>query len=132
MPETLSGWKMEARKLDEQRLRQEARNVSVKSAVLEREKDRYKPAVQTVKTVNPTTVDRKTATGTVFGGSGQPMDIDAAKRAGLCFHCGNWGHLNRNCPHKKPVQVRNLDIDSMSKEDIEGLIKQLTEKKEGF
>lgn len=49
--------------------------------------------------------DRRDATGTTFGGIGQPMDvsIDRARRNGQCFGCGKTGHLVANCPDKKTV-----------------------------
>ncbi|SJL08820.1 uncharacterized protein ARMOST_12191 [Armillaria ostoyae] len=39
---------------------------------------------------------KKTATGTTYGGRGQPMDIDAIK-SGNCFRCGEKGHISKNC-----------------------------------
>ncbi|SJL13670.1 uncharacterized protein ARMOST_17118 [Armillaria ostoyae] len=39
---------------------------------------------------------KKTVTGITFGGRGQPMDIDAIK-SGNCFHCGEKGHISKNC-----------------------------------
>lgn len=39
------------------------------------------------------------------------MDIDKARREGLCFKCGDQGHIGRNCPHNKPAQVRAATTD---------------------
>ncbi|SJL10459.1 uncharacterized protein ARMOST_13845 [Armillaria ostoyae] len=39
---------------------------------------------------------KKTVTGTIYGGQGQPMDIDAVK-SGNCFCCGEKGHISKNC-----------------------------------
>ncbi len=46
-------------------------------------------------TSTPTT---KTATGTIYGGQGTPMDIGAAKTAPKCYQCGKTGHFKCNCP----------------------------------
>ena len=56
------------------------------------------------------------------------MDIDAARRAGLCFHCHKPGHISKFCPNKR-VNIRQLAA-SLSKEDIEDLQKELKELKE--
>jgi hypothetical protein len=52
--------------------------------------------------------DRRTGTGTVYGGQGQPMEIGRTKidpavtrSQGLCYTCGQKGHLSKNCHYKK-------------------------------
>ncbi|KAF9267271.1 hypothetical protein L218DRAFT_856241, partial [Marasmius fiardii PR-910] len=42
----------------------------------------------------------KDGTGTLYLGSGVPMDIDQYKHEGCCFDCGEKGHIGRNCPQK--------------------------------
>lgn len=48
------------------------------------------------------------ATGTFFKGSGEPMDIDAYRRAGKCFTCSEKGHLACACPKNKGLSIRHL------------------------
>ena len=102
-PNTLVEWKDAARK---QYMQMTRFNESVKSVKY----SEPKPGVQGLNTVSPAVVEKKTSTGTVYGGNGQPMDIALFKKNGLCFNCGNWGHIGKECPHKKPIQTRQLDI----------------------
>ncbi|KAI9070044.1 hypothetical protein FKP32DRAFT_1558554 [Trametes sanguinea] len=79
---------------------------------------------QTASTSTTTTsTDRRDGTGVTFGGTGQPMDIDAARRRGMCFTCGQRGHIQRDCPNRKIV-VRNL-VQQLSMEDRTELLKEL-------
>jgi hypothetical protein len=48
----------------------------------------------------PQSQERRTATGTVFGGQGKPMEIGKVKTPGFpgnCYNCGGFGHMGRNC-----------------------------------
>ena len=37
------------------------------------------------------------------------MDIDKAKALGLCFKCGQRGHIGRFCPNKRTARVRQVE-----------------------
>ena len=70
--------------------------------------------------------DRKTPTGTVFGGAGRPMDLDTAKANFRCFNCGELGHMRKECPKsdKRPFHAR-LIVQEMTKEERKELIEEL-------
>ncbi|EKM49030.1 uncharacterized protein PHACADRAFT_202101 [Phanerochaete carnosa HHB-10118-sp] len=55
-------------------------------------------------TANAPVQTRRNGTGVTFGGRGQPMELDQARRLGLCFRCGEKGHLSRNCPNRQQTQ----------------------------
>lgn len=47
------------------------------------------------------------------------MEIDEAKKKGLCFGCGQPGHLNRDCPKKdRKFQVRRLALSDAKKAEL--------------
>lgn len=63
--------------------------------------------------------DRQDGTGVTFGGAGKAMEIDEAKKKGLCFGCGQPGHLNRDCPKKdRKFQVRRLELSEAEKAEL--------------
>lgn len=66
-----------------------------------------KPATTTTTTTQVVQTKRD-ATGTIFGGAGQPMEISEAKRKGLCFKCGVKGHMSRDCPNRNKVEIRQI------------------------
>ena len=68
--------------------------------------------------------DRHDATGTTFGGAGKPMDLDEAQRKGACFNCHEVGHISRNCPKKRPQQVRGLWM-AMTEDDRKKMAEEL-------
>lgn len=111
MPATLPGWKQWCRKLDRQwRLYEE------KQRMLHPQKS---TATVQAKAVSQVQVPRAVATlnggyakqdgtGVIFGGKGQPMDIDGAQSRIVCFRCGNRGHVARFCPDKIRGNVQHV------------------------
>jgi len=81
----------------------------------------------TPKAYAPPANDRKTSSGTTFGGRGQPMDIDAARKANLCFNCGKPGHMRRDCkePPKRQFNARLLAMEMTPDEQL-ALFKEIT------
>ncbi|EKM48920.1 uncharacterized protein PHACADRAFT_202231 [Phanerochaete carnosa HHB-10118-sp] len=55
-------------------------------------------------TANAPVQTRRDGTGVTFGGRGQPMELDQARRLSLCFRCGEKGHLSCNCPNRQQAQ----------------------------
>ncbi|EGN99027.1 hypothetical protein SERLA73DRAFT_73602 [Serpula lacrymans var. lacrymans S7.3] len=62
--------------------------------------------------------------GTVYLGTGQPMEIDKAKyrKEGLCFKCGVKGHIGKFCPTegKNKIDLHTM-IAALSKEECKAL-----------
>jgi Zinc knuckle/Retrotransposon gag protein len=54
--------------------------------------------------------DKKTGTGITYGGAGQPMDIGKTRQKLRCFNCGELGHMRRECPNEKKVDIRALMV----------------------
>ena len=71
--------------------------------------------------------DKKTATGITFGGAGKPMEIDKARKEGLCFGCGKPGHISRNCPDKQKGWNMRSIAESLNEGEKEELRALLTE-----
>lgn len=59
----------------------------------------------------PAPAARRDGTGITFGGRGQPMDLDRARRNGECFRCGVKGHMARDCPQKPAQNIRGTSTE---------------------
>ena len=74
--------------------------------------------------------DRRDGTGTTFGGRGQKMDVDEARKKGLCFNCGEQGHIKRFCPKNAQAQVRaavvNMDQLDEHAEETRSILRRMT------
>ena len=71
------------------------------------------------------TPDRRTGTGTTYGGRGAPMDTRAQQKtptsSTACYRCGKEGHFKAQCPDwEKGRQVRQM-IAKLTEEDLEDL-----------
>jgi hypothetical protein len=69
--------------------------------------------------------DRRTGTGTTYGGQGKPMNIGATTKTTssptACFQCGKEGHRKAQCPDwKKGAEIRAM-LAALSEEDCNEL-----------
>jgi Arginine methyltransferase-interacting protein, contains RING Zn-finger len=64
------------------------------------------PAPQFHTHIHPS-ADKKTGTGITYGGAGQPMEIGKTRQQIRCFNCGELGHMRRECPKEKNVDIRH-------------------------
>ena len=99
LPDTYANWKVRITNID---------NLQRQRAV---EKKSHAPTVvhKTIVVDKAATAAnipmQKTGTGITYGGAGQKMDINKARQSGLCFKCGKPGHISRNCPDRKALQI---------------------------
>ena len=55
------------------------------------------------------------------------MDIGKVKTKDGCYQCGQTGHIKRNCPQLKQVQVRQV-LDDMSEFDRAAVLEKYGKK----
>ncbi len=52
--------------------------------------------------------EKTMGTGTTYGGSGKPMDIDTVRAKAKCYGCGQLGHFKRDCPKRAKTKEEAL------------------------
>jgi len=124
LPVTYLGWKRKAIALDQLWRRREERKRVVREFWTPEKKGPERP-------VTKPQIEART-----FGGRGQPMEVDRAKAAGLCFQCGKQGHIRRNCPEKtteapRPmVRARELNVKEWTGEEKMRIFEALMKERE--
>ena len=89
-------------------------------------------AATTTTTTTTSAPVKKTPTGTVYGGAGQPMQIDTSRGPRVCYNCQQEGHIARNCPNprkERKVNIRGLvqTLGRLTVTEQEELKKELEE-----
>lgn len=105
-PDTYVAWKNKAQKLDALWRRRRAVKADQRKGTAHTQQ---RSQQSTQQTPAQTPAVRKDSTGVTFRGEGQAMDIDKARTLGLCFKCGQKGHIGRFCPNKGMARVRQVE-----------------------
>lgn len=111
LPTTYDGWKRKAIRFDnlERRLKEVRRQQTPQNPPVAR-----KPEQSTTPRTTPNTAPtyKRDSTGTVFTGTGQPMNLDEARQKGVCYKCGLPGHIGKFCPNRQKTEVRATTSDT--------------------
>lgn len=105
-PDTYVAWKTKAQKLDALWHRRQAIKADHRKGTTHVQQ---KSQQQTHQAPTQTPAAQRDSTGVTFGGAGQAMDLDKTKALGLCFKCGQRGHIGRFCPNKRTARVRQVE-----------------------
>lgn len=98
LPVNYDNWKKRAIQIDQQERRWKA----MFPAQQERRSFYQKPQAQPPRQEAP-------SGNRTFPGMGEPMDLDRKRALGLCFNCGQKGHLSRDCSvPRKPRQQQQV------------------------
>lgn len=73
----------------------------------------------------PVVQTTRDSTGVTFGGQGQLMDLDKARRLGVCAWCGKAGHIARFCPNRGPRRVRQVGGAEISAQPVTATVTEV-------
>lgn len=109
MPKTLKSQKDWALKFDKQQRQYEEKH-KTSSLMPKKTWEKYTPQEKvahpwTAVMPSATSTSKRDGTRVVFGGQGQPMDIDRACSGGACYVCGQKGHIAKYCSNKAKIGI---------------------------
>ena len=131
VPVTYDEWKKRAIALDDSIRGYEDHRHQNRAQLFSTRRPPPPPPPQRSKPPAPTSTDRKDATGTTFGGLGQPMEGIShaeARRRQVCFRCAKKGHWAKDCPFAQ--QVIRQSVQRLSPEDKADLAREVALLKE--